>query len=355
MHVHFEHVHTLNPDEYRRRAEQGQAPSLTPYGLECLADEGWRVTLRQATNSRVIEFLDGVTRRASGGFEFAHALRGPERRRADVVASWDERSGIAGSLRSRLWHEPPVALGVIWLTEPDAPLGRRGRQIARAGLRRARAVWAMSPPQVTALGDGWGVTKSRLHLLHKGIDDAFWNSNGAEPEPDLVVSAGNDRHRDHETLIEAMRQVQRARRSARLELVTGQPTTVPEHLGRRHTYLPHPDVRALYRRASVVALALRPNLHISGLSVLLEAMACERAVVATETAGMSTYAVHGETGLLVPPGDTAGLADAIKQLLADPARAREYGRAGRARIERAFNVRSQAAELSGILSAAVAQ
>jgi glycosyltransferase involved in cell wall biosynthesis len=44
----------------------------------------------------------------------------------------------------------------------------------------------------------------------------------------------------------------------------------------------------------------------------------------------------GETGLLVPPRDIQGLADAIAALAGDPVRRKAMGRAGRASVEREF-------------------
>jgi glycosyltransferase involved in cell wall biosynthesis len=43
--------------------------------------------------------------------------------------------------------------------------------------------------------------------------------------------------------------------------------------------------------------------------------------------------VHGETGLLVAPGDTAGLTAAFARLLDDPALRRRLGDAGRVRAK----------------------
>jgi glycosyltransferase involved in cell wall biosynthesis len=72
--------------------------------------------------------------------------------------------------------------------------------------------------------------------------------------------------------------------------------------------------------------------------VVLEAMAQGKPVVATAVGGTPELVVHGETGLLVPPGDVDALAAALAQLLADPERARRMGEAGRARVERDFGV-----------------
>ena len=66
--------------------------------------------------------------------------------------------------------------------------------------------------------------------------------------------------------------------------------------------------------------------------VVLEAMSQARPVVATAVGGTPELVVHGETGLLFPPGDADALADALRELLGDPARARRMGEAGRARV-----------------------
>jgi glycosyltransferase involved in cell wall biosynthesis len=68
----------------------------------------------------------------------------------------------------------------------------------------------------------------------------------------------------------------------------------------------------------------------------LEAMAAGRPVVATDSGGTREAVLHGETGLLVPPGDAVALAHAITELLHDRVHARCMGEAGRARARREF-------------------
>jgi len=68
----------------------------------------------------------------------------------------------------------------------------------------------------------------------------------------------------------------------------------------------------------------------------MEAAAAGRPLVAARATGTVDAVVDGVTGLLVAPGDPQALADAIGELLGDPARARRMGEAARAHAEREF-------------------
>ena len=73
-------------------------------------------------------------------------------------------------------------------------------------------------------------------------------------------------------------------------------------------------------------------------TVIIEAMATARPVVSTRLAGIPESVVDGETGLLVSPGDTVALAEALSRLIEDAKLRFHYGRAGRARIEQHFRI-----------------
>jgi len=80
-------------------------------------------------------------------------------------------------------------------------------------------------------------------------------------------------------------------------------------------------------------------------TVIIEAMAVARPVISTRLAGIPELVAHGETGLLVAPGDTSALAQALEELIRDPGLRSRYGRAGRARIEQHFRIEHTVAPL----------
>jgi glycosyltransferase involved in cell wall biosynthesis len=97
--------------------------------------------------------------------------------------------------------------------------------------------------------------------------------------------------------------------------------------------VPDSLLHALYERAD---LFVHPT-HYEGSSlVTLEAMAHGRAVVATRAGGIPDKVQDGVTGLLVEPGDRAGLAAALGGLAPDRPRREAMGGAGRRRVREAF-------------------
>ncbi len=79
-----------------------------------------------------------------------------------------------------------------------------------------------------------------------------------------------------------------------------------------------------------------PSLYESFGLINVEAMMFARPVVSCSTGGIREVVVHGETGLLVEPGDTLALKDALSKLIDDPELRQTMGSAGRARFEREF-------------------
>ena len=124
--------------------------------------------------------------------------------------------------------------------------------------------------------------------------------------------------------------------------------------GRDVTFLgPVPDAAlpGLYRGAAVLALASVdrtcygrhvPVSELLGLAAL-EAMASGTPVVASRIGGLAEVVVDGETGFLVPPGDTEALADRLARLVSDRRLAARLGANARDLVVQRYTWRAFAA------------
>ncbi len=93
--------------------------------------------------------------------------------------------------------------------------------------------------------------------------------------------------------------------------------------------------------------------NIDGIpNVVLEALAMARPVVGSDLSGIPEVVRTGETGILVPPGDVAALAAALRDLGRDREAAARMGTAGRALMAREFDVDVNTATQVRLLAAA---
>jgi glycosyltransferase involved in cell wall biosynthesis len=95
-----------------------------------------------------------------------------------------------------------------------------------------------------------------------------------------------------------------------------------------------PALHAWYEAASVF---VHPTLYEGSSLVTLEAMAHRRPVVATMAGGLPDKVQPGVTGWLVPPGDAAALAAALREALSATDRLSVMGDAGRHLAEEEFS------------------
>ena len=346
MHVHVELPEELDVEDFRRRNALGEIPDETPYGLHHIAGPGVEVSFRRPARGAV-SYVSRKVRNRLNGYESVTAVTGAiQRRGADVLLCMDERTGTPAGLTTRR----PLVTGVGWLERPEM-LGDWHRRATVTSLRRAAAVFSQSPAMVPILREHWDLDPARVHGVNLGIDPEFYPAqpwDGRNPGGVTVTSVGDDRNRDHATLVSAVLRVRDAGVPAWLELATTLPVELPPDAGVVHARRMNAAMRGLYRRSTVVAVALRPSPVGAGLTVALEALASGRPVVITDNPGVDTYVEHGRTGLLVPPRDPQAMADAIGSLLADPERAAEMGAAGRKDVEARFTSAHMAAELREI-------
>ncbi len=115
--------------------------------------------------------------------------------------------------------------------------------------------------------------------------------------------------------------------------------------------LPHADVLAWMRKAAMLVL---PGIRTAtgreeGLGmVLLEAAATGLPVIGSRVGGIPECILDGRTGFLVPERDDAALAERMGELLEDPVKRRQMGTAGRALVERRFDIERQTEALESL-------
>lgn len=227
-----------------------------------------------------------------------------------------------------------------------------GHTLSRAKYRQVnRFICASAAIGRILAGDG--IEPERIVTVHEGVNlqhvadappqsihETFWLPHGA---PVVLNVAALVPHKGQRYLIDAFAGVVRKVPDARLvilgqgELQESLTRQVHHHALEKHVLLPgfRTDVLSLMKTADIFTMSS----VMEGLGTsLLDAMACARPIVATDTGGIPEVVVHDETGLLVPPKDADALADALVTLLKDEERARRYGAAGYERVHRRFSV-----------------
>ena len=111
-----------------------------------------------------------------------------------------------------------------------------------------------------------------------------------------------------------------------------------------------PDAQALIELMDIVAV---PSVSEGTPLVVLEAMAAGVPVVASRVGGIPDQIRDGHEGILVPPGDSRALGDALLGLLRNPERARQMGEAGRLRAGTEFSHENMVRRVEGLYRAAL--
>ena len=98
-------------------------------------------------------------------------------------------------------------------------------------------------------------------------------------------------------------------------------------------YISHSDIPAYY---SLMDIFVHPSLRDGMPNALLEAMACEKAVIATPVGGAIDVIEDGKNGVLVNVNDAEALAESIIQLLSQPEKRRAISRSAREAVIHRF-------------------
>jgi glycosyltransferase involved in cell wall biosynthesis len=220
--------------------------------------------------------------------------------------------------------------------------------------RRLDRIITGSRNSARSVADAFRLPERQVAVIHDGVDtQTFRPSKRVRKRPGSILWVGNseDRNKGARFLLEALGLLRDEldfhltfidRPRGELELA---PRLVEEWgLEDRVTFVgrvPLAELVRWYQRSELVA---SPSLYEGFGLPAAEAMACGLPVVATSAGAFPEVVEDGVTGRLVPPADTRALAEAIRELLANPELRRSMGEAGRSRVEERFTWRQTALE-----------
>jgi L-malate glycosyltransferase len=279
---------------------------------------------------------------------------------------------VIGADAARLAGVPFVIASRLGLGHFRASLPRSWVALERGATRRTDLVIANSLAVAEDASKGEAIPANKLAVVYNGIDThsfrprsetETWETRaslGVGASAQVVTVVANLIHyKGHRYLLEAWPTVLDRFPDAVLALVGEGPLRPvlqeqAARLGVGHsvrllgTRLDVPDILA------ASDLVVHPSLEEGFSNAVLEAMAAGKGVIATDVGGNREAVVHDETGLLVPPADAPALAGAMITLLENPERRQRLGRAGRARVERRFDVGSMVRAYADVYEALVA-
>jgi glycosyltransferase involved in cell wall biosynthesis len=229
-------------------------------------------------------------------------------------------------------------------TTTDAKM-RLYNQLDRVSLRAPDRLVTVSQAFARQLRSQ-GVAASKITVVHNAVDPG-WAERvrtadragtrrqlGIEPDEAIIVTIGRmSREKAHIDLVRAFHQLRVSGRRARLILVGDGPerTHLEQEAGDGIIFTGQVrDTTMYYAAADLMAL---PSLTEGSPNALLEAMAVDVPVVATEVGGIPEIVRDGESAVLVPPRDPLLLAAAMERVLADASLQASLKRHARTAIE----------------------
>ena len=291
-------------------------------------------------------------------FRFARRLR---RERVDVLHAHEFAMSVFGGVAARAVGVHTVATlhGRHWIAGSAvrrhayrvlAFLGVRLVAVSQDLGRFLAGAAGLSPGRVGVIENGIAVPTPRSPEETAQLREAARRELGLERDATLLVAIGNLYPvKDHATAVRALAGLRdvhlaiagRGGEQQSLEALARELGVA----GRLHLLGLRGDVD---RWLTAADLFVHPSRWEEMPLAILEAMAAERAVVATRVGGVPEVVLDGETGKLVPAGDSDALRHALQELLRDPARRLAFGRAGRARLEAHFRAESMVERYLGL-------
>jgi glycosyltransferase involved in cell wall biosynthesis len=272
----------------------------------------------------------------------------------DIVHAHSFRTELGSVLWGRLFGRAPRVVRTVHNVD-EFYVSPRYATLTRLSAKGLDRIVAISDAVATYLRDEADLPDEKVVRIHYGIDPTPYQPDVPPPSrrpagdplrrPTIGVVARLAPQKGHRVLFDALPAIKAAVPDVHTRLVGHEELSTTAELMAQALqtgvaeYVDFEGFRSdIPQVMADLDVFVLPSLWEGFGLVLLEAMAAGRPVVASAVGPIPEIVVDGVTGLLVPPGDSAALAEAVTRLLRDPELAAAYGRAGRARVERELRV-----------------
>jgi glycosyltransferase involved in cell wall biosynthesis len=268
-------------------------------------------------------------------------------RPSDVIFCPSEAGGLQlGAVYGANEARPRIAVVVHNVDRPRARLAMKLWRIDR----KVDLFLAVSDSQVDFLRRYLNLSSDRVRLIWDHTDTKFFSPGPATAKlRPLIVSVGLEQ-RDYKTLAAAtcdldveVRISGYSKDAAAMSRTF--PKELPHNMSRR--FYEWTELLQLYRDADIVVVSCHENKYAAGVQSLMEAMACNKPVIATTTAGLKGN--FSESILGVRPGNPSEMREAIVGLLNDSPGAETRALAGRTLALKRYSIDRYVSEVETIL------
>ena len=306
---------SLDPDQWRAKFDAGLTPDRSPYGYHYGEDHGCEITFSKPLRlPAAIDLFSRAVTRMLGG-DLIHALahaRTMFASKIDIIWTHTEREHLAVLLIRKFMpkaRRTPVIAQSVWLLDHWPELG---------WLRRSFFKWLLADAEVLTFHSTSNANlarqlrlNSRIEVVPFGISTASFKRQAprslSKPRKCLhVLALGNDMHRDWSTLSAAVAN------EPRLILRVASSSFPNQHQAPNISAGPLSldRLRESFAWADLVVIPLHPNLHASGITVLLESVQHGLPLIVSDVGGLRDY-FGDEAVTYVPAGDPVALRAAI--------------------------------------------
>ena len=275
-------------------------------------------------NRRLMRYSKSLAYVCAYGLQAIRAIFRVSKCRYDLIVAWESKNGFLFGVLRRLLRRRNHKF-VILAFGLRGPL-LRFLPLTRYALQTTNAITVPSNGEKKLYAERLALRSERIRVCPNGTYDLA-AILGAANEMEPYIFAGGYSQRDFGTLIAAADGLR-----VPVQIVA------PRQRGRALRLPTNVDWRAplsgmgyyrLMHNARIVVIPLKDVPFAVGLVELLNAMALGKAIVVTRTIATPDYVESNQNGILVNPGDSHALRQAIEQLLQNPAERERLGRAAR--------------------------